>query len=315
MVEFDDVRSAADRLKDVAHVTPVFTSRTLDGLVVCEVFCKMESFQRAGAFKFRGAYNAVSRLSNEARKRGVVTYSSGNHAAALSLAGSLLGCPVTVIMPADAPIVKKAATEGYGGEVVLYDRAEESREELGRRLSVERGLTLVPPYDHPDIIAGAGTTALELMESVEHLDVLVVPCGGGGLLSGCALVAKNLSPSIRVVGVEPAAGDDAKRSLESGKIQAVHNPVTIADGARTPSLSELTFSMVRKYADAVVTVDDSELLASTRFIWERMKCVVEPTGALALAAVMHGKVDARDKRLGVVVSGGNADVNALADMW
>ncbi|MBX3110392.1 MAG: threo-3-hydroxy-L-aspartate ammonia-lyase [Fimbriimonadaceae bacterium] len=315
MVSLADVEAARGRLRGVAHVTPVVTSRTLDARAGASVFCKMECFQRGGSFKFRGAYNALSQLGEEQRRKGVLTYSSGNHAAALALAGSLLGCPVTVVMPHDAPAVKKSATEGYGGEVVLYDRAEQSREELGRRLSEERGLTLIPPYDHPHIVAGAGTTALELLESCPDLDLVVVPCGGGGLMGGCSLTAKALRPGTQVFGVEPENGDDAARSLAAGSIQRVDNPQTIADGARTPSLSELTFGLARRHVDGIVTVSDEELVQATKFAWERLKCVVEPTGALGLAAVMFGKVPAAGKRTGVVVSGGNADVVALARLF
>ncbi|MBS1709849.1 MAG: threo-3-hydroxy-L-aspartate ammonia-lyase [Armatimonadetes bacterium] len=315
MVTLADVQAARERLRGIAHVTPVLTSRTLDGMVGLKVFCKMESFQRGGAFKFRGAYNAMAQLSPDQRTRGVLTYSSGNHAAALALAGSLFACPVTVVMPSDAPAVKKAATEGYGGEVVLYDRAEQSREALGRRLAEEKGLTVIPPYDHPHIVAGAGTTAMELLESCPDLDAVVVPCGGGGLLGGCSLTAKALRPGIKVYGVEPEAGDDAARSMASGKLETVDNPQTIADGARTPSLSELTFGLAQKHVDGIVTVSDAELLQATRFMWERMKCVVEPTGVLGLAAVMTGKLATSSQRVGVVVSGGNADVKALSALW
>ncbi|HLA77924.1 MAG TPA: threo-3-hydroxy-L-aspartate ammonia-lyase [Vicinamibacteria bacterium] len=311
MVTYDDVAAAAECLQGIAHRTPVLSSRTLDQRLSATVFLKCESFQRMGAFKFRGAYNAISRLSDEERRRGVVTYSSGNHAQATALAGRLLGAAVTVVMPADAPAVKRAATEGYGARVVSYDPAKEKREDVARALQGEDGPVLIPPFDHPQVIAGQGTAAKELIEEVGGLELLLVPCGGGGLLSGSAPAARRLAPACRVVGVEPEAGDDATRSFKTGVLQTVENPRTIADGARTASLGTLTFPLVRQHVDDMVTVSDAEIVEALRFVWERMKLVVEPTGALALAAALAGRVEVAGRRVGVIVSGGNADVGAI----
>jgi len=311
LVTFDDIAAAAERLTGVANRTPVVTSRTLDERLGARVFLKCESFQRMGAFKFRGAYNAISRLGAEERKKGVLTYSSGNHAQAVALASWLVGTTATVVMPADAPPAKRRATEGYGARVVSYEPGKENREDVARRLQAEGGQVLIPPFDHPHVIAGQGTAAKELLEEVGALDLLLVPCGGGGLLSGSALAARRLSPRGRVVGVEPELGDDATRSFKTGTLQTVHNPRTIADGARTPSLGQITFPLVRANVDDMVTVSDDQLLDVLRFVWERMKLVVEPTGALGLAAAWAGKVEVKGKRVGVIVSGGNADLEAL----
>lgn len=299
----------------MAHRTPVLTSRTVDARVGAHVFFKCENFQRAGAFKFRGAYHALARLSVDQKRRGVVTYSSGNHAQAIALAGHLLGIPRTIVMPADAPAVKKAATLEYGAEVVEYDRKHESREAIGRALEAQRGLTLVPPFDHADVIAGQGTAALELFEDAGTLDVLLIPCGGGGLLSGCALMARELAPTCRVIGVEPSAGDDATRSFRTGTLQTVHDPETVADGARTPSLGALTFPVVMANVAEMVTVDDPGLLRAMFYLWERLKLVVEPTGALGAAAVLEstlaGQIPA-GSRIGIILSGGNVDLRQVA---
>jgi len=311
MVSYDDVADAAEQLEGVANRTPVVTSRTLDERVGARLFLKCESFQRMGAFKFRGAYNAISRLSADERRLGVITYSSGNHAQAVALASRLVGTTATVVMPADAPPAKRRATEGYGARVVSYEPAKEDREEVTRRLQAEGGQVLIPPFDHPHVIAGQGTAAKELFEEVGALDLLLVPCGGGGLLSGSALAARRRNPRGRVVGVEPELGDDATRSFKTGTLQTVHNPRTIADGARTPSLGQITFPLIRANVDDMVTVSDEQLLDVLRFVWERMKLVVEPTGALSLAAAWAGKVDAGGKRVGVIISGGNADLEAL----
>ncbi len=311
MVSYDDVADAAEQLEGVANRTPVVTSRTLDERVGARLFLKCESFQRMGAFKFRGAYNAISRLSADERRLGVITYSSGNHAQAVALASRLVGTTATVVMPADAPPAKRRATEGYGARVVSYEPAKEDREEVTRRLQAEGGQVLIPPFDHPHVIAGQGTAAKELFEEVGALDLLLVPCGGGGLLSGSALAARRRNPRGRVVGVEPELGDDATRSFKTGTLQTVHNPRTIADGARTPSLGQITFPLIRANVDDMVTVSDEQLLDVLRFVWERMKLVVEPTGALGLAAAWAGKVDAGGKRVGVIISGGNADLEAL----
>lgn len=305
---FSDVQAAAERLRGVAHHTPALSSRTFDARVNSLVAFKPENLQRVGAFKFRGAYNALARLPEAQQRRGVLAFSSGNHAQGIALAGQLLGIPRVIVMPRDAPAVKVAATRGYGAEVVLYDRAAEDREAVGRALAEARGLAVVPPYDHADVIAGQGTVALELFEDAGPLDALVVPLGGGGLLSGCGLVARALAPTCRVIGVEPEAGDDAKRSFETGVLHTVKDPETIADGARTPSLGRLTFPLVRQVADAVVTVPDEALREAMRFFAERMKLVVEPTGCLAAAALMTGAAgDLHGARVGVVLSGGNAD--------
>jgi len=312
-VTYDDVARAHERIKAEAHRTPVLSSATVDALTGAKVFFKPENLQRMGAFKFRGAYNALSQLSADEKKRGVVAFSSGNHAQAVALAGKLLGVPRIIVMPADAPKVKVDATGGYGAEIVLYQE-NQNREELARNISSERGLTLIPPYDHPHVVAGQGTAAKELIEDAGPLDLLLVPCGGGGLLSGCALAARHLNPGCRVIGVEPAAGDDATRSFRTKTLQTVKNPDTIADGARTPSLGKVTYPLVMRYVDDMLTVTDDELLKSMFFLWERMKIVVEPTGALAACALFEKKLDAKGKRVGVVLSGGNVDLAWAARM-
>ena len=311
---YADVDDAARQIAGVANHTPLVTSRTVDARTGARVFFKCENLQRAGAFKFRGAYNALSRLTAAERQRGVVTYSSGNHAQAIALAGQLLGIPRVIVMPSDAPAIKRAATEGYGGEVVAYDRDKDDREAIGQRIAAERGLTVVPPYDHPHIIAGQGTAARELIDEAGRLDMLFVPCGGGGLLSGSAIAARQLSPGCRVIGVEPAAGDDATRSFRTKQLQRVNNPKTIADGARTPSLGSLTFPLVLEYVSDMTTVDDRSLLDAMLFLWERLKLIVEPTGTLGAAAVLEGKIDVKGKRVGVILSGGNVDL-AQAAAW
>ena len=307
----DDVARATRQIAGVAHRTPVVTSRTVDARTGATVFFKCEPLQRAGAFKFRGAYNALSRLSADERRRGVVTFSSGNHAQAIALAGRLLDIPRVIVMPSDAPPVKRRATEGYGAEVVAYDRRVEDRATIGQRLADERGLTLVPPFDHPDVIAGQGTAAWELFEDSGPLDILITPCGGGGLLAGSALAAAALSPACRVIGVEPAAGDDGVRSFRTKILQTVHNPDTVADGARTPSLGALTFPIILERIHDMVSVDDAALLRAMFFLWERLKLVVEPTGALGAAALFEGLVPARGARVGVILSGGNVDLAQL----
>ena len=304
---FGDVEAAHERIRGHAHRTPVLSSATVNAATGARVFFKPENLQRMGAFKFRGAYNALSRLATEEKRRGVVAFSSGNHAQAVALAGRLLGVPATIVMPADAPAVKLDATRGYGAEVVVYEK-NQNREELAKRISSERGLTVIPPFDHAHIIAGQGTAAKELIEDAGPLDLLLVPCGGGGLLTGCAVAAKHLSPGCRVIGVEPAAGDDATRSFRTRTLQTIAVPDTIADGARTTSLGRITFALLMRYVDDMLTVSDTELLKSMFFLWERMKIVVEPTGALAACALLEKKLDARGKRVGVVLSGGNVDL-------
>jgi len=314
-VSFDDVTAAAGRLAGIVRRTPLETSRTLDRLLGARAFLKCESFQRVGAFKFRGAYHALSRLDDEQRARGVLTHSSGNHAQAVALAGQLLDIRTTVVMPADAPAAKAAATREYGARIVSYDPAREVREDVAARIQADEGSVLIPPFDHADVIAGQGTAALELFEDAGALDVLLVPCGGGGLLSGSALVARALHPACRIIGVEPEAGDDAMRSFRTGTLQRVHNPDTIADGARTASLGRLTFPIVRRLASDMLTVSDAQIVAAMRLLWERMKLVVEPTGALAVAAALAGKVDLKDTRVGIILSGGNVDLARAAALF
>ncbi len=309
---YADVERAAARLRGVAHRTPVVTSRTADERTGATLFFKCENLQRAGAFKFRGAYNAVAALAPEQRKRGVLSYSSGNHAQALALACSLMETRVTIVMPKDAPATKVEATRGYGGDIVFYDRYTEDREEIAKDLSARRGLSLIPPFDHRDVIAGQGTAAKEMIEEVGALDVLMTPLGGGGLLSGSTLAARRLAPDCRVVGVEPEAGDDARQSLRRGVIVTIAPPRSIADGAITTHVGTLPFAILRAHQTEVVTASDADLIGTLRFFAERMKLVVEPTGCLGLAAVLSGAVDVRGKRVGIVLSGGNVDVAALA---
>ena len=311
MVSFDDIAAAHERIRREAHRTPVLTSRTVDALSGAKVFFKCENLQRMGAFKFRGAYNALSQLSDEGKRRGVLAFSSGNHAQAVALAGSILGIKAVIVMPEDAPKVKLEATRGYGGEVVTYRKGED-REAFARRLAGERGLTLIPPFDHPHVIAGQGTAAKELIEDAGVLDVLLVPCGGGGLLSGCAVAARRMLPDCRVIGVEPAAGDDATRSFKSRTLVKIAVPDTIADGARTTSLGEYTFPLVLAHVSDMLTVSDEALLHSMFFLWERMKIVVEPTGALAACAVLQKKLPLEKLRVGVILSGGNVDLRWAA---
>lgn len=310
-VHFDDIAAAASLLAGKAHRTPVLTSRAVDERTGARVFFKCENLQLGGAFKFRGAFNALSNLGPEERRRGVVAYSSGNHAQAVALAARELGIPAVIVMPRDAPEVKADATRGYGAEVVLYDRQTESREAIAAELAKSRGLSVVPPFNHPHIVAGQGTAAQELIEKTGPLDYLLVPCGGGGLLSGSAIAANHLSPGIRVIGVEPAAGDDVTRSFRTGTIQSVHNPDTIADGARTSAPGDVTFPLIMHHVHDMLTVTDEELLRAMFWLWERMKIVVEPTGALGIAALLEARVEARGRRVGVILSGGNADFRDL----
>jgi len=311
-VRYADVAAAAERLAGHAHRTPVLTSRSVNERTGATVFFKCENLQRIGAFKFRGAYNAMSQLPPEERRRGVLAYSSGNHAQAVALAGRMLGIRVTIVMPADAPSVKLEATRGYGAEVVLYDKHKEVREEVAERVARERALAMIPPFDHPHVIAGQGTSAKELIEEAGPLDYLFVPVSGGGLISGCAVAASHLSPGCRVIGVEPEAGDDATRSFKTKTLQTCHNPDTIADGARTHSLGQLTFPLVLRYVHAMVTVSDAELLRAMFYLWERMKIVVEPTGALGAAGLFERGLLVAGRRVGVVLSGGNVDLKLLA---
>lgn len=313
-VTITDVEAAAQRLAGIAHRTPVLTSKTVNERTHSQVFFKCENFQRTGSFKFRGAYNALSQLSEEQKQKGVLTFSSGNHAQAIALAGQLLNIPTTIVMPDDAPSVKQVATREYGAEVILYNRQQTNREELAQSLASDRHLTLIPPYNHPHIIAGQGTVAKELIEEV-GVDLLLVCCGGGGLLSGSAIVTKAVLPNCRVIGVEPERADDATRSFYTKTLQTVNNPDTIADGARTPSLGSITFPLVLDYVDDMVTVSESAILRTMFFLWERLKIVVEPTGVLATAALLEGVVKAPQARIGVIISGGNVDLKQVAHWW
>ena len=311
---YDDVRAAAERIRGQAHRTPVMTSRRVNEALGAELFFKCENLQRMGAFKFRGAFNALSRFTPEQRANGVVAYSSGNHAQAIALAARILGIPAKIVMPYDAPASKVAATQGYGAEVVRYDRYTEDREELGRALADERGLTLVPPYDHPDILAGQGTAAMELFEEAGELDALFVPLGGGGLLSGTALATRALSPNCRLYGVEPAAGDDGQQSFRAGTIVHIPTPTTIADGAQTQHLGEHTFAIIRRDVDDVLTATDDELVEAMRIFATTLKLVVEPTGCLGFAAARREAADLAGQRVGILVSGGNIDLDRYANL-
>jgi threonine dehydratase len=305
---YDDVVAAARRIEGHAHKTPVITSRTVNEALGAEVFFKCENLQRMGAFKFRGAFNALSRFSPEQRQAGVVAFSSGNHAQAIALSAKLLGIPATIVMPHDAPAAKVAATQGYGGHVVIYDRYQEDREQIGRSLAEKQGLTLIPPYDHPDVLAGQGTAAKELFEEVGELDAFFVPLGGGGLLSGCALATRALSPSCRLYGVEPEAGNDGQQSLRTGSIVHIDTPRTIADGAQTQHLGNITFAIIRRDVTDVLTATDAQLVECMGFMASRMKLVVEPTGCLGFAAARQMRAELQGQRIGVLVSGGNVDL-------
>ena len=313
-ISFDDVAAAAQRLAGVAHRTPVMTSRTANALCGGTLFFKCENLQRMGAFKFRGAYNALAQFTPEQRRAGVIAFSSGNHAQAIALSARLLGMPAAIVMPKDAPQMKIDATRGYGAEVLLYDRYTENREALGAKIAEERGMTLIPPYDHPHVMAGQGTAALELIDEVGALDLLFVCVGGGGLISGCATAAKHRLPDCAVVGVEPEAGNDVQQSLERGEIVHIDVPRTIADGAQTQHAGRYTFPVIQALVDKVVTVTDDQLVKTMRFFGERMKIVVEPTGCLGAAAALDNVVDVRGKRVGVILSGGNIDLRRYAEL-
>lgn len=311
MLTVEAVREAAKRLSGVAHRTPVLTSSTLNERVGAEVFCKAENLQRVGAFKFRGAFNAIAALREATPVNGVITYSSGNHGQAVALAARLHQVSATVVMPHDAPEIKKRAVAGYGATIVPHDRFDESREDIAAALSRETGAIIIPPFDHWDVMAGQGTTALELLEDRPDIDTLVVCVGGGGLIAGCATVAK-AHGDIRVVGVEPVAGDDVRRSLEAGRIVTIDQPETIADGQATRAPGEKTFAVMKERVDEVVTVSDEDLVATMRFAFERMKVVLEPSGASALASVLHGKVPHLGQRVGITLSGGNVGADDFA---
>ena len=303
---FDLIKEAQKRLQGHAHVTPIMTSHTMNRLSAAQIYLKCENFQRMGAFKFRGAYNAMSQLTEKQKERGVITYSSGNHAQAVALVGRLLGIKTVVIMPNNAPVIKRMATEAYGGAVVEYDPEHTTREKLSKELEIEHGYTLVPPYDHVDIVAGQGTAAMEMLEEISSVDMLLVPCGGGGLLSGCAIAAKGMDPKCRMIGIEPNLADDATKSFHTKKLHTVVNPPTIADGTRTPSLGEVTFPLVLEYVDDMRTVSESAITDAVKFLFYRMKIVVEPSGALGVAALLSGAVQPKG-RVGIIISGGNID--------
>jgi threonine dehydratase len=316
-ISHTDIEAAAQRIAGVAHRTPVLSSTTANERTGATVFFKCENFQRMGAFKFRGAYNALAQFTPEQRRGGVIAFSSGNHAQAIALSARLLGMPSVIVMPQDSPAAKLAATRAYQegqahSEVVLYDRYTQDREAIGRSLAQQRGMTLIPPYDHPNVMAGQGTAAAELMQETGPLDLLLVCVGGGGLISGCAVAAQHLSPGIQVIGVEPEAGNDTQQSLAQGRIVHIDTPKTIADGAQTQHSGTLTFPVIQQLVKGIVTVTDEQLVRSMKFFAQRMKMVVEPTGCLAAAALLEGVVQARGQRVGVIVSGGNVDLKAYA---
>ena len=313
-ISFEDVLGAATRIEGVALHTPILTSSTADSLTGAHLLFKAENLQRMGAFKFRGGYNSLAQFTEAQREGGVIAYSSGNHAQAIALSARLLDMRAVIIMPEDAPAIKVAATKGYGAQVVLYDRYTENREEIGRRLAEEQGLTLIPPYDHPHVMAGQGTAVLEMIRDTGTFDVLLVPLGGGGLLSGSAVVARKLSPHCRIVGVEPEAGNDGQRSLTEGRIVHIETPRTIADGAQTQHLGDHTFPVLRQLVDEVVTVSDAELVEAMKFFASRMKILVEPTGCLAAAAAFSGRVPVAGKKVGIILSGGNIDLHRFAEL-
>ena len=313
-ITYSDIVAAHERIRGVVHRTPILTSRTANEAVHARVFFKCENLQRAGAFKLRGAYNALVQLPPEQKAAGVVAFSSGNHAQAVALASKLLGIKSVIVMPSDAPASKMAATREYGGELVLYDRYVENREELAGRLADQHGLTLIPPFDHPQVMAGQGTVIKELLEDVDGLDVVLVPLGGGGLLSGCAVAGRKINPECMVIGVEPEAGNDGERSFKVGTIVHIEVPETIADGAQTQHLGRHTFPVIRQLVDDVITVSDADLIETMRFFASRMKLVVEPTGCLGAAAVIQRRIDVTAKRVGVVISGGNIDMIRFAEL-
>ena len=307
---FDQIQAAQERLKGWANVTPVISSRTLNRMVNAKVFFKCENLQRVGAFKFRGAFNSISQLSAEQKAGGVIAYSSGNHGQAIASVCQMLNIEATIVMPDNAPAIKRAATEGYGATIIEYDPTVTVREDIAKELAMEHGYTTIPPFDHEDIIAGQGTAALELFDEIGDLDLLLVPCGGGGLLSGSAISARALSPKCRVIGIEPELADDATRSFRTGKLHRIENPPTIADGTRTPSLGTITFPLVREYVHDMRTVSEKSIMEAVKFFFYRMKQVVEPSGALGLAALLSNVVDAEGK-VGIIISGGNIDAEMM----
>ncbi len=303
---FKQIQAAKERLKGYANVTPIMASRTLNRLVGAEVYFKCENFQRIGAFKFRGAFNSISQLTKAEKAKGVITYSSGNHAQAVALVGQMLNIQTTIVMPNNAPTTKRAATEEYGATIVEYDPDKSTREDIAKELEAMNGYTMIPPFDHTDVIVGQGTAALEMFEEIGNLDMLLVPCGGGGLLSGSAISAKGMSPNCRIIGIEPKLADDATKSFQTKKLQSVENPPTIADGTRTPSLGKITFPLVLEYVDDMKTVSEEAIIEAVKFLFYRMKLVVEPSGALGLAALLSQAV-MPEGQVGIIISGGNID--------
>lgn len=310
---FERIKAARKRLSGHANITPIMTSRTLNRMVGAEIYFKCENFQRIGAFKFRGAYNAMVQLSDAQKRKGIITHSSGNHAQAVALAGGLLGISTTVVMPNDAPTTKRTATQAYGARIVEYDPQETTREAISKELQAVHGHTLIPPYDHPEVIAGQGTAALEMLEEIKTLDMLLVPCGGGGLLSGSAIASKSIEPKCKVIGIEPELADDATRSFHTRILHTVNNPPTMADGTRTPSLGEITFPLVLQYVDDMKTVAEEAIVEAVKFLFFRMKLVVEPSGALGLAALIQRTVIAKG-RVGIIISGGNIDASMMTEI-
>jgi threonine dehydratase len=315
LISFADIRAAQARLRGVAHITPVLTSRTLNAHSGVRAFLKCENLQRAGSFKFRGAYNTISQLPQEARQRGVLAFSSGNHAQGVALAAQILGAPAAICMPNDAPAIKVAATRGYGAEVIFYNRLTDDREAVARRIAAERGLTLVPPYDDPRIMAGAGTAALELVEEIANLDAVLVPIGGGGLIAGSSIATHAIRAAIQIIGVEPAGADDTLQSLRAGERVQIAPPSTIADGLRVTKPGALTFPVVQRHVADILVVSDDQIRDALRFALERLKLVIEPSGAVPLAALLAGRLPARLNRIGVIISGGNIDPPVLAGLW
>ena len=307
---FDEIQKAKKRLEGFANETPIMSSRTLNGFIGAEIFFKCENFQRVGAFKFRGAYNSISQLSIPEKKRGVITYSSGNHAQAVALVGKMLNIQTTIVMPNNAPVTKRAATEEYGAVIVDYDPKEATRESIARELKVKNGYTMIPPFDHKDVVVGQGTAALEMFEEIGDLDMLLVPCGGGGLLSGSAIAAKGKSNICQVIGIEPEVADDATKSFKTKELHSVTNPPTIADGTRTPSLGKVTFPLVLEYVDDMKTVSEQAIIEAVKYHFYRMKLVVEPSGALGLAALLSKAVEPKG-RIGIIISGGNIDAETM----
>jgi len=313
-ISYQDIIAAQNTIKHVVNKTPVFTSRQADAKTGAKLYFKCENFQRMGAFKFRGAYNALSQLTKAQKQAGVVTFSSGNHAQAIALSANLLGIKSLIVMPEDAPQIKVEATKGYGGEVVFYDRYTQDREAIGKRYVEEQKMTLIPPFDHPHVMAGQGTATKELFDQVGELDLLVSPIGGGGLISGAAMVAKTLNPKCKVIGVEPEKGNDAQQSLEQGKIVKIEVPKTIADGAQTQFIGKKCFPVIQQLVDEIVNVTDSEIIETMKFLAGRMKMIVEPTGCMPTAAIFNNKIDVAGKKVGLILSGGNIDLDSFASM-